>query len=821
MMNRIALTVAVLALAASPATADLWSDLAAYEYGDESNAGEAVEKLLQDTPVGEYGRLEKGLIGVVARGDATETGKAIACRMLQQVGTEACIPAVSALLGDEVLSHYARLVLERLKSAKADAAMRDALARAPASAAIGLLGSLGERRDAETVPAAATLARSEKTEVAAAAIQALGEIGGSQAAEALASLKPERVLVPVHMQAMVDCASTLPAPEAVALCETVLAGDYGPARIAALRALASADGAKAAPRIAKAVRGDDTMLRMGALGIVAETRGEALTRAMLDLLADLPPERQAGLVRALGTRGDKAALEPLTKLIASPDVPLRDAAVTAVARLGDAGTVPVLLGMADTDDLRARVAEAIARMTADGIDEALARALDDRGLQKAAIAAGIARGATAVVPGLLRLVKADDAAVRQDAWAGVAALATADHMADVMKALVDAKDEGERARAADAVRKIVSRAEDKPACFKAIAAHYDNVPDATKGVILELGTASGDAQALELQRQALASGNKDLRDRAVRALAAWPNASAADDLLRLAKDAPEKVDRLVALRGYIRIAGLPEAGLSAAQRTEMLQTALGLADRPEEKKLVVSSLQQAAGIEALAMLKQCLADPALQAEAEVAAANLCWDLRTSHPADVADVAQQLLQSKNKAVVEKASKTMGDLGKGRAYVRNWLVSGVYRAENMNGEAVHKAAFPPETGGEGVEWKPLKKGGGKEAVNLETAVGQEQRCCVYVRTTLVSPSTQPVLLGFGSDDGIKAWLNGKLVHDHWVTRSCAPGQDVVKADLQEGPNVLLLKVSNEGSHWAFSCRVSQPSGLPVEGLKVKAE
>jgi len=821
MMRRIALTMAVLALAAPTATADVWNDLARYEYGDESNAGEAVEKLLQDTPVAEYGWLEKGLIGVVASKDATQTGKAIACRMLQQVGTEACIPAVSALLGDEILSHYARLVLERLKSPKADAAMRDALAGASDSVAIGLLGSLGERRDTEAVPAAARLARSEKTAVAEAAIRALGAIGGSQAAEVLVSLKPERVLRPIRMQAMVDCALSLPPAEAAALCETVLAGDYGPARIAALRVLASADGARAAPRIAQAIRGDDTLFRKGALGIVAETRGEPLTRAMLDLLGDLPPDRQTGLVRALGTRGDKAALGPLTKLIASQNVPLRDAAITAIARLGDAGTVPVLLGMAGTENLRARVAEAIARMTADGVDDALGRAMDDRSLQKAAIEAGIARGAVAVVPGLLRLLSDDDAALRRDAWSGVAALATADHVADVMKALVNTKDAGERARAADAVKKIVSRAEDKPACFKAIAEYYDQVPDPTKAVILELGTVSGDAEALKLQRQALTSESNDLRGRAIRALAAWPNEAAAEDLLRLAKEAPEKVDRLVALRGYIRIAGLKEARLSPARRTEMLKTAMDLAERPEEKKLVVSNLRQAASIEALNMLKQYLADPALQAEAEVAAADLIWELRTRHAAEVADVAQQLLQSKNKTVAQKASKTMADLRKGRGFVRSWLVSGVYRIENGNGEAVHKAAFPPETDDKGVEWKRLKKGVSKETINLEAGIGKEQQCCVYLRTTLVSPAAQTVSLGLGSDDGIKVWLNGKLVHDHWVTRPCSPGQDVVQADLRKGTNVLLLKVTNEGSHWAFSCCVSQPDGMPVEGLKVKAE
>jgi len=821
MINRIAIAVVIFALATQAAAGDVWDDLAAYEYGDEPNAGRAVEKRLQETPVGEYGRLEKGLLRVVASRDATQTGKAIACRMLQQVGTEACIPAVSKLLGDEILSHYARLVLERLKSAKADAAMREALGRAPAKVKVGLLGSLGERRDAEAVPMAAELARSGETDVAAAAIRALGAIGGSRAAKGLASLEPRDVLVPVRMQAMVACAESLPAEEAAGLCETVLAGPFSPARIAALRALASADPAKAAPRIAMAVKGDDTHLRKGALGIVAETRGEPLTRAMLDLLARLPAQRKAGLVLALGRRGDKGALPPLTKLIKSQEPIVRDAAITAVSKLGDAGTVRVLLGLADAADLRARVSEAIARMTAEGIDEALADALGEAGLRTAAIEAAVARGATAVVPGLLKLVRADDAATREDAWTGLAALATADHMAGVMKALVGSRDEKERSLAADAVRKIVSRAEDKGACFKAIAGYYDKVPDATKGVILGLGPVSGDAEALKLERRALDSGNKKLRGQAVRALAAWPNASAAEDLLRLAKGAPEKVDRLVALRGYIRIAGMKESGLTADRRTQMLKTAMDLAERPEEKKQVVASLQNVNTPEALTMLKQYMANPALRAEAEMAAANLLWDLRTSHTKEVADMARRLLNSKNKTVARKASKTVADLNKGRAYVRAWLVSPVYREKGKNGEAVHKTAFPPEKGEGGVEWKRLTKGVGKDIINLETGVGRQEQCCVYVKTTLVSPSAQPVRLALGSDDGIKAWLGGKMVHDHWVRRGVVPGQDTAKAKLDKGRNVLLLKITDETGDWGFSCRLSQPSGRPVEGLKVRPE
>jgi len=662
MTKTIAIALAVCGLATSALFGDVWQDLANYEYGDESKAGEAVEALLQETPADEYGRLEQGLIGVVTSKNATQAGKAIACRMLQQVGTETCIPAVSGLLGDEVLSHYARLVLERLKGEKANQAMREALAKAPAKVKAGLLGSLGERRDAKAVPLAGQLAQSDDADVATAAIRALGKIGGSEAAQRLAALKPGRVLVPVQMQAMVMCAASLSGGEAAALCETVLAGTYSPSRMAALRALASADAAKAVPLIAKALKGDDLQLRKGALGIVADTKGDALTRAMLGLLAALSPERKAGLVLALGSRGDKAALDSVTKLIKSEAAVVRDAAIKAVSKLGDAGTVRILLGMADSPALSAGVAKAIARMTADKVDEALADALEEAGLRKAAIEASIARGCTAAVPGLLKLVKAADAATRKDAWGALAALAGEDHVDAIMKALVGTRQAQELAYAQEAVKKVASRAEDKGKCFKVIANYFDRVPDATKGVILGLGAVSGDADALAMERKALASRNKALYGQALRALAAWPNASAAADLLKLAKAAPEKVDRLMALRGYIRIAGLKTVRLTGAQRTQMLKTAMGLAQRADEKKQVVSGLQNAPTLESLNMLKRYMADPALRAEAEMSAANLLWDLRKKHPAEVTAMAQELRKSKNKTVAKKASKTLGDLKK---------------------------------------------------------------------------------------------------------------------------------------------------------------
>jgi len=319
MSKRIAVMLIACILLTQVSFGDVWEDIAGYQYGDEPNPCEQAEILLQETPINEYKQVEEKLIAVVASKDATQAGKAVACRFLQQVGTKRCIPAVSGLLYDEILSDYARLVFERLKSKQADKAMRDALEKAPDKARVGILSSLAERRDEKAVKAACKIANSGNPAVAKAAIQAIGNIGGKEAAECLASMKPAEKLVPIQMQAMVECARSLSGNDAVFLCEKVLAGTYIPCRIAALRELTNVDAAKASSLIAKAIKGNDVRLRRGGLGIIAGTRGERLTKEMLALLDELSSDRKAELIVALGARGDKAALKSIMEYISSED----------------------------------------------------------------------------------------------------------------------------------------------------------------------------------------------------------------------------------------------------------------------------------------------------------------------------------------------------------------------------------------------------------------------------------------------------------------------------------------------------------------------
>jgi hypothetical protein len=92
-------------------------------------------------------------------------------------------------------------------------------------------------------------------------------------------------------------------------------------------------------------------------------------------------------------------------------------------------------------------------------------------------------------------------------------------------------------------------------------------------------------------------------------------------------------------------------------------------------------------------------------------------------------------------------------------------------------------------------------------------------VYLKTAVESAEEQEVLLEMGSDDGVKAWLNGEEIHANNAGRGVTPGEDKVKTKLKAGENVLLLKITQGGGGWGACARFRKPDGSQIEGLVVK--
>ena len=103
----------------------------------------------------------------------------------------------------------------------------------------------------------------------------------------------------------------------------------------------------------------------------------------------------------------------------------------------------------------------------------------------------------------------------------------------------------------------------------------------------------------------------------------------------------------------------------------------------------------------------------------------------------------------------------------------------------------------------EWRPLACEG--DSVNLVEALGAKDYAIAYAWARINVASEREALLGIGSDDAVKVWLNGELVHENWAQRPCAKDSDLVGVTFRKGRNHLVLKIQNGTSDWGFSCRV----------------
>lgn len=158
---------------------------------------------------------------------------------------------------------------------------------------------------------------------------------------------------------------------------------------------------------------------------------------------------------------------------------------------------------------------------------------------------------------------------------------------------------------------------------------------------------------------------------------------------------------------------------------------------------------------------------------------------------------------------------------RVWLGGWRYAGPFVAPSYE-EAI-ATAFPPEAepglaaAGTGKftwqvhpEWEDAK-----QHRIASDAIGAH-----YLHRRVVADHAARAVFSFGSDDGLKVWLNGKVILDKPQRRGLKENDDRVEIDLSAGENTLLLKVSNSGGFCGFYFQLVSFDGQPPEKLAVPA-
>ena len=93
-----------------------------------------------------------------------------------------------------------------------------------------------------------------------------------------------------------------------------------------------------------------------------------------------------------------------------------------------------------------------------------------------------------------------------------------------------------------------------------------------------------------------------------------------------------------------------------------------------------------------------------------------------------------------------------------------------------------------------------------INFGKLYGHAEHISAYALMRIFSPEQRPVAILVGSDDQVRLWLNGKLIHENMQLRSPAPDSDATPATLSAGWNTLLARVINATGQHALYLRLS---------------
>ncbi len=563
--------------------------------------------------------------------NATRAGKDQVCRHLRLIGSTASVPVLTKLLGSAETADMARYALERIPGAVVDRALRSMLPKTTGKLKIGIVNTLGRRRDALAVPALKALVTGSDAGVAAAAAAALGNIAAPQAVKALAEVRPKTsgaVRGEVNeaylrsADAMVERGDR---KGAYAIYKQLnAAGEPEMVRIGALRGLAMSGGKDAVPALAEALKAAEPALQAQAIRQLSTIQGPDVTKVLGERMSGADPLAKVRILAALCDRGDTAARPVFTSALKDGVVEVRVAALEGLGRLGDQSAVSTLAETAATAAETAEqnaAREALYRLTGEGIDKAVMAGIPggDPKVRVELMRAAAERGIAAATPALLQGARDSDRNVRRESLRALRETAGPSDAAAIIEVLKAAQG-SDRREAERALSSALARSATAP-LSPVTSAYQAETNAAVRASLLQVMAQMGREESLPVLRGALKDSNDEIRRAGILALTEWPNPAPMPDLLDIAKGDSNPAFRILALRGYIRLIGLP-ASRPATATAALLAQAMSLAKQPEEKKAVLALLPRAVCPESLKIAEAALKDEAVASEAKMAADRL-------------------------------------------------------------------------------------------------------------------------------------------------------------------------------------------------------
>lgn len=573
-------------------------------------------------------------------------------------------------------------------------------------------------------------------------------------------------------------------------------------RKAALSALGICGDDEIVPHLALLL--EDKQVRGDALAALRRINSSPAARAVADAAASAEGDWLRALLATLGEMGRPEGVSVLLKALKTGDIQTKSVAVKALGRIGDARAIPALLTA-----VQQKVPSAFDALILTG--ELL--------LQRKQVSS-----ATYIFSQALKLAKTE-----HEKCAALLGLGKTGS-AKALPILVDALDAGEISVRNAAVEALISYRH--PNASRGFSEMFRRANPTEKAQLLNVLVARREPFTAKLLQESSKSPNSELRRTALELMGEIDDPNLERVLWETVLKGDNEV-RTVALRSYLRLAENRARGGRIELARSMFEQGLRTAEKSGLTEFVNLALRGIALLgdpKSLPIVQGYLKRPEPPREAFAAAIAIANSLaKGGNKAEAVGLLKSLLSLKMpRELGIQTAQVLAQLGEDPSalprqsgfIVRWWLLGPL---PNPNNRAFERA-FIDETGipnldepvrvdRRQIRWREVRTIDPQGIVDLTRIFGQTENVACYAYAELVVESEMEAELRLGSDDSIKVWLNGRLVHQFGGMRGLSVDQDRIRVKLEKGVNRLLLKVTQGGGGWEFCVRLVDLQGKPV--------
>jgi len=549
---------------------------------------------------------------------------------LQQAGGNESLEPLSRLLFDRRLAEPAVQALLAISAPGTDRSLLKALGHSEETNIVTLLRALGELRSREAIGRIIPFASSQDKNIREAGLFALANIGDPRTEFQLsrieiASSPRERGSASSRYLLFAQRLSEKGRKDdTLRICRSLLEKCTGPeesqVRSAALTLLTQVSGKDALPDLVEAMDSPDPAFRARALDLSLVIPGEDATAQWIAKAPEVFPEAREQIIRMLGRRADRTALNFIKDSLKSDDKAIRIAAIEAAARLGGddiAVNLAPLWQTAQEEEAEA-LKKAFLGIAAERAVPEVVRALGDASLpaQAAIIEILGEREAREHAGIVLAAAGNEDENIRKRALAALKAVVREEDLPQIIRLLQASAEPSEIVSLQDALAASAQQIDDlEKRADLIIETMLEAQGQKRIDLLRPLGRIGGE-RALRAAVAEAQSADPQVRSVAIFTLANWPEFKAAEELLKIARAEDSMAGRkfvYLALQGYIRL--ITETDGPAEQKLALIRDALMIAREPAEMNIILDGLGRIRSGESLSMIARFLEEPVFQSKA--------------------------------------------------------------------------------------------------------------------------------------------------------------------------------------------------------------